>query len=169
MKAIVFVSLALLSFPVFGQENANAIDKYFKQYVEDERFTIVYLSPKLFELLGKFQFDEMDMDDEEAQAFFELVKETRGLRILTTDENPRGFYDEAKQKINTSEYEVLMTVRNNKDKENIEFLVIQNGDYINELLLLVGGQEEFVMMSFIGKLSLKNISNLANTMDDDGN
>ena len=35
------------------QAQANAIDKYFQQYVDDDRFTVVYISSKLFELIKR--------------------------------------------------------------------------------------------------------------------
>ena len=172
MKLIKRLFGACLLLLVFAQVKAqntapSAIDKYFKQYVEDERFSVVYISSKLFELIGQFKVDNIKVDDDEAKAFMDVVKETRGLRILSTDETPRKFYEEAKQKIQTSEYEVLMTVRDNRDKEDVEFLVRQNGNTIQELFLLVGGEDSFTMMSFIGNINLKSISNLAKSMEDD--
>jgi hypothetical protein len=58
-----------------------------------------------------------------------------------------------------------MTVRD--EGTNVEFLVKDTGDIINELLLLVGG-DEFVMMSFVGNIDLDKISKLANSLDIDG-
>ena len=166
IQLFLVMAIFTLNKPLFGQNNApNAIDKYFKQYVDDERFSVVYISPKLFEIIGRFDIGEMEIDDEEGKAFMEVIKDTKGLRILSTDVTPRKFYEEAKQKINTSEYEVLMTVRDNKDKEDVEFLVRENGNVIQELFLLVGGDEDFVMMSFIGNIKLKSISNLADSID----
>ncbi|MBK7637736.1 MAG: DUF4252 domain-containing protein [Saprospiraceae bacterium] len=39
---------------------------------------------------------------------------------------------------------------------------------INELLLLVGGKTEFVMMSFVGNIDLNKIAKLAKKLDIDG-
>ena len=39
---------------------------------------------------------------------------------------------------------------------------------INELLLLVGGKDEFVMVSFIGNIDLNKISKLAKVLDVEG-
>lgn len=149
-----------------AQTSTNAIEKYFKQYMEDDRFTVVYISSKLLNMFGKLEIDEMDMDDKEVQAIIELAKDLEGIRILVAEENGLQFYKEAKQKIDTKEYEILMTVRD-KDGENVDFLVKDDGDkIINELLLLVGGEDEFVLMSFVGKIDLDKISKLANEFDD---
>jgi hypothetical protein len=170
MKNVFILSLLFfLALPFVGwaQENStNAIDKYFRQYVDDERFTVVYISPKLFELLDKLEIEEMDMEDEEAKAFMEVTSDLRGLRILTTDENGQELYREAKAKINTSEYEVLMTVRDKKE-QNVDFLVKEDGDIITELLLLVGGEDDdFALISFVGKIDLDKVVNLAKTIEE---
>ena len=141
----------------FGQ--ADAIEKYFDKYMDDENFTVVYISPKMFQMISKIAPDDMDQDTKD------VIKDLKGLRILTTEYNTKAFYKEAKGLINTSEYEVLMTVRD--EGTNVEFLVKDTGDIINELLLLVGG-DEFVMMSFVGNIDLDKISKLANSLDIDG-
>lgn len=156
---IAFIGLAA---PAFSQ--ADAIARYFDQYVEDERFTVVYLSPKVFEILGKLDLD--DLEDDEAAEVMSVVEDLRSLRILTTESNPLDFYEEAKRKINTKEYEVLMTVRN--EDQNVNFMVKDQGDVIEELLLLVGGVDSFVLMSFIGNIDLNKISKLAKSVDIDG-
>ena len=132
--------------------------------MEDEAFTVVYLSPKLFELLGKLDIDELE--DKEAEAVMEVVEDLKSLRVLTTEENAEKYYNEAVNMINTKEYEVLLTVRD--DEENVQFLIKDQGNIINELLLLVGGTDEFVMVSFVGNIDLDKISKLAKKLDVDG-
>jgi hypothetical protein len=139
---------------------ADAISTYFGKYMDDERFTMVYVSPKMFELVSKISSDEMDQDVKD------VLKDLKGLRILTTETNSESFYAEAKKMIDTKQYEILMTVRD--EGSNIEFLVKEKGDVIEELLLLVGGSDEFVLMSFVGNLNLKKISKLGETLDIDG-
>ncbi|MDX1667353.1 MAG: DUF4252 domain-containing protein [Saprospiraceae bacterium] len=147
----------------YGQD--NAIDKYFKQYVDDDRFSVVYISPKLFELVGKLDLQGIDLDgDEEAKAMLELAQDMKALRILKTEINPGAYYKEAKNKIDTREYEVLMTVRDNSG-EDVEFLIKEEGNIISELLLLVGGSDEFVLLSFVGALDIEKISRLARSID----
>lgn len=143
-----------------GQAQIDAITHYFDKYMDDERFTMVYISPKMFDLVSKVGADEMDAE------LRDVIKDLKGLRILTTEENSAEFYKEAKQKIDTKTYETLMTVRD--EGSNIEFLVKDSGDIVEELLLLVGGEKEFVLMSFVGNIDLKKISKLSKTLDIEG-
>jgi hypothetical protein len=149
----------MVGFVGMAFSQADAIEKYFEKYMEDENFTVVYISPKMFELVAKVTPEDMDQDVKD------VIKDLKGLRILTTEYNTAAFYKEAKSKINTNEYEVLMTVRD--DGNNVEFLVKDTGDVINELLLLVGG-DEFVLMSFVGNIDLNKIAKLAKNIDIDG-
>lgn len=165
------IALALFflgfAFATKAQDTPNAIDKYFAQYVEDKNFTVVYISPKMFQMLDKLKLEGMEDADE--KAVLDIAKDLRGLRILTTETNAKSYYKEAKSKINTKEYEVLMTVRDN-DGDNVEFLVKDepgsNGNIISELLLLSGGDDEFVLISFVGKISLDKISRLARSIEE---
>ncbi|MDX1942997.1 MAG: DUF4252 domain-containing protein [Saprospiraceae bacterium] len=166
---ILFVTLMATCISAALTAQANAIDKYFSQYVNDENFTVVFISPKMFQMIDKLKID--GMDDEEGKAIMEIAKDLRGLRILTTDRNALQYYKEAKSKINTNEYEVLMTVRD-KDGENVDFYVKEapgtNGNVFEEFFLLVGGQDEdFVLISFVGKIDLAKISKLAESIEDD--
>ncbi len=163
-----YVSIFMIAFFCFaGQASAqvDAISQYFDQYIDDDRFTVVYISSRMFKLFAKAS-DE-DSDDEEERAVKQAIKDLKGLRILTTEETPRKFYEEAKAKINTKGYEVLMTVKSKGD-DDVEFLIKENDDVIEELLLLVGGDESFVMMSFVGKINLEQLSKLSDSMDFDG-
>lgn len=167
--SMLVLALTLLA-PTFGysQSQANAIDKYFQQYVDNGDFTVVYISGKMFEMLGDLNIDKetLNMEDEEdMEAIMDIAQQMKGLRILTTDVDSQKYYKEAKSKIKTSEYEVLMTVRT-QEGDNIEFLVLESEDSkkVNELLLLVGG-DDFVLLSFVGDLDMEKVMKLANEID----
>ena len=152
--------LVFLSGLCFGQQ--DAIDKYFSKYKDNEDFTVVYISPKMFSMISKL--DDNDIDDDMRDA----IKGVKSLKILTTDRNGVEFYNEAKSLINTNEYEVLMTVRD--DDSDIEFLVkdSNDGNIVKELLLLVGSEEDFVLLSFFGDIHLNKLSKIAESIDIDG-
>lgn len=157
MKHTILFFLAFFGSLVVNGQN-DAIEKYFNQYLEDERFTVVYISPKMFNMVAKMDIEDMDPEVKD------VISDLKGLRILTTEINALAFYKEALQKINTKEYEVLMKVRDGD--ENVHFLIKDDGgDTIHELLLLVGGSSDFVLLSFVGNIDLKKISKLANSMD----
>ena len=161
-KKGVFVALFLMTMlPLSMVAQTDAITKYFDHYMEDENFTVVYITPKMFQMISK-----LNLKDKEGMELKEVLQDLKGLRILTTEKNGLQYYKEAISKFKTNEYELLMTVRD-KD-ENVRFWTKENNGVISELLMLVGGVKEFVMISFIGNISLDKISKLANNLDVDG-
>lgn len=161
MKNILLaVVLMFASQAAFAQD---AVTKYFDQYKDDTRFTMVEVSPKLFSMVANIASEEIKDKD-----VLDMISQMKGLKILQTDHNPMQFYEEAITKINTSSYEEFLTVRD--EGQNIKFLVKdeQGGNLVNELLLLVGGEDEFVMLSFVGKIYLDKIGKMAKGLDIDG-
>lgn len=169
MKTISQLSLFLLfacaSLTVGAQD--DAISKFFNQYVNDDAFTVVYISPKMFDLFTKMDLHEMAdvKDDPDAKAALEIIQGLKGLRVLTTEAAPMKYFQEAKTKIPTGEYDLLMTVRDQGD-ENVEIFTKDSSEgTISELLIMVGGSDEFVLLSIVGDIDLKKISRLGKVMD----
>lgn len=164
-----YLSIFIALFLTVGATTAvkaqdDAISKYFSKYVDDERFTVVYVSGKMFQMINKM---ELDLNDDEAQAILSVCKDLKGLRILTTETDGHKFYQEALKTINTHDYETLLEVRNGKT-ENVKFLSKQSngGNTLDELLLLVGGEDEdFVLLSFMGKIDLSQIGKLSKAFE----
>jgi N-glycosylase/DNA lyase len=159
MKSICFSFLAVLftSLSSFAQE--DAITKYFNKYMDDEKFSVVYISPKMFSMVSKIEIEDMEPELQE------VIKSMKGLRILHTEQNALQYYNDALKTINTSEYELLLTARG--EGENVRFMVKDNGDIVEELLMIVGGNENFALLSFIGNIDLKKIGKLAKALDID--
>lgn len=159
MKSICFSFLAVLftSLSSFAQE--DAITKYFNKYMDDEKFSVVYISPKMFSMVSKIEIEDMEPELQE------VIKSMKGLRILHTEQNALQHYNDALKIINTSEYELLLTARG--EGENVRFMVKDNGNIVEELLMIVGGNEKFALLSFIGNIDLKKIGKLAKALDID--
>ncbi len=155
-------SLLIMAFISFSaQAQTDALDRFFDSYQDDENFTMVYVSPKMFQMFAKVAGDELDA---ELQG---LVKDLKGLKILNTEVNPLQVYKDALKKIPTDEYELLMTARD--DGQNIKILTKTKGDdIIEELLLLVGGKDEFTLVSFVGNINLNDLAKVAASLDIDG-
>ncbi|MFN4256693.1 MAG: DUF4252 domain-containing protein [Saprospiraceae bacterium] len=161
-KALVFFAFFLLA-AVAATAQTDAISRFFNQYTDDERFTVVFISPKMFQMVSKIETNDPDWEKVR-----DVVKDLGGLRVLTADSITNGtqLYKEALSKIPTGEYSELLSVRDGK--ENVRIWIKDAGNVIHELLLLVGAPDEFVMLSFTGKIDLDKISNLAKTLDVEG-
>ena len=162
MKSVItfltFAAITALTVP--GLAQADAIQKYFDKYMTDERFDLVYISPKMFSMVSKIELEGDHVDPE----VMEIIKELKGLRILSYDgPDALTFYKEAKEKINLNEYEELIVARDGD--ENVHIRVKESGDIVHELLLLVGGNNEFALLSFVGNVDLKKVGKLGRLLD----
>jgi hypothetical protein len=59
-----------------------------------------------------------------------------------------------------------MSVRD-KDKD-MKFMIKETGGKISEMVMVVGGNEEFMIMSIFGEIDLKQISRIGAKMNVDG-
>lgn len=159
MKYLMLTCIMLM-LSISGFSQVDAIAKYFSKYQEDTDFTVVYISPKMFEMISKLAEEEIEP---EVQA---IIRDLKGLRVLTTEKNPMRYYNEVTETLNLKSYEELMTIRDGNS--NVRFLIKSKNDLVEELLLLVGSEEEFVMISFVGKIDLEKISRLSNSADIEG-
>jgi len=158
MKKVIAVgALMIVMTGAFAQD---AISKFFSKYQSDESFSSVTVSSKMFSL-----FTNMDADTPEDKEILEAISKLKGLKILGKEDarNARELYKEAFVLIPIKEYEELMSVRN-EDKD-IKFYIKENAGKISELLMVMGGNEQFMVMSLFGEIDLKQISRIGKKMD----
>lgn len=159
-KFIAVVGLMIIAGSVFAQD---AISKFFTKYQSDESFSQVTVSSKMFGL-----FTNMEADTPEDKEVLDAISKLKGLRILAKEDarNARALYKEAFGLIPAKEYEELMSVRD-KDKD-MKFLIKESGGKISELLMVMGGNEDFMVMSLFGEIDLKQISRIGKKMNVSG-
>jgi hypothetical protein len=159
---ILFVMMVLTS-TAFAQE--DAISRFFDKYEEDENFTHVTITSRMFGL-----FANLDVEDEADKELMDAVSKVKGLKIIGKDdiENSAAdaLYKEAFELIPEKEYDELMTVRD-KDTD-MKFLIKEENGVITELIMVMHGENEFFLLSLIGDIDLKQISRLSKSMDIDG-
>jgi Domain of unknown function (DUF4252) len=158
MKKIIAVAgLMMVMTGVFAQD---AISKFFSKYQTDESFSQVTVSGKMFGL-----FTNMEAETAEDKEILDAISKLKGLRILAKEDarNARILYKEAFTLIPMKEYEELMSVRD-KDKD-MKFLIKESGGKISELLMVMGGNEQFMVLSLFGEIDLKQVSRIGKKMD----
>jgi hypothetical protein len=164
-KIMPLLSFLLLAAHFQATAQNDAITQFFKQYAEDERFTVVYVAPKLFSMVSKIETDDADWDK-----MRDVVKNLTGLRVLSADSISDGLslYRNALDKLPASEYSELLTVRDGNENVRIWTKDSKSGSVIEELLLIVGSPDSFTLLSLTGKINLENISSLSKTLDIEG-
>lgn len=148
-------ALLVVSAGVFAQD--DAIGKFFGKYVDDSRFTIVSVSPKMFRLLSKVNWDTIPSD------LRQTVTGLHSLRILSTETTPQQFYKEALSRIDMKEYEELITIRDKQD--NVRFVIKETGGIVHELLMIAVDDDGFTLMSFTGDIDLDKLSRLSSSLN----
>ncbi len=158
MKKVIAVGILMVT--VTGAFAQDAISKFFSKYQSDESFSSVTVSSKMFSL-----FTNMDAETPEDKEVLEAISKLKGLKILAKDDarNARELYKEAFVLIPIKEYEELMSVRN--DDKDIKFYIKESAGKISELLMVMGGNEQFMVMSLFGEIDLKQISQIGKKMD----
>jgi len=150
--------IVLVSFTM--QAQSDAIDKFFESYQDSDDFSSVYVSPKMFQMVAKVAGEEMEGD------LADVVKDLKGLQVLRTEVSPLKYYKEAKKKIPTNEYEILVKVKD--EGQNVRIFSKSSGDIVKELLVMVGGSDEFILLSFVGDIDITKLAKLAKTLDIEG-
>lgn len=157
MKKIVAIIVLAATFT--ASQGQDVISRFFTKYQNDESFTNVNISSKMFGL-----FTQMDVENPDDQAVLDAISKLKGLKILAKENarNSRELYKEALGLI-PKNFEELMSVRD-KDKD-MKFMIEEKDGKISEMLMVVGGNEEFMIMSIFGEIDLKQISRIGSKMN----
>ncbi len=157
----IFIIFLIVSLPVLAIAQNTPVDELFDKYSGQEGITSVYITSYMFSLFTDLETDDPDFD--------ELIKNLKGIKILTTDDSYPGkvdFYKEIIDKLPMSEYNELMVIRE-KD-QTVKFLLNEEDGKIIELLIIAGGTDENAIISIQGNIDLKNISKLSKSMNISG-
>lgn len=163
MKKLMLILVMLAGYGV-SMAQGDAISKFFAKYQNDDSFSQVTVSSKMFSL-----FTNMEVETAEDKEVVEAISKIKGLRILAKEDarNARELYKEAFALIPVKDYEELMTVRD-KDQD-MKFLIKDDGKgKISELIMVMGGTTDFMVMTLYGEIDLKQVSRIGKRMDIDG-
>ncbi len=161
ITAILMLMLGVISINAHAQE--DAITKFFSKYQNDDSFTQVNITGRMFSL-----FANLETEDQEDQEMIDAISSVKGLKILAKEDilNGQALYHEAFSMIDSNEYEELMTIR--EKNNDMKFLIKEKNGIITELLMVMGSDDSFLLLSLVGDINLKQISKLSKSMDIDG-
>jgi hypothetical protein len=162
MKKLMIGAVMLL-FSIAANAQNDAIAKFFTKYQNDESFSQVTISGKMFSMMAN-----ISGDTPEEKAMINSISKIKGLKILSKSEarNSRELYKEAISMIPTNNFEELMSIRD-KDKD-MKFFTKEAGGKISELVMVMGGNEEFMVLTLFGEIDLKDISKIGKSVNIEG-
>jgi len=165
LKSILILT-AILVFTGFTKAQ-SPFDKFYEKYATQEGYTSVNISKELFQMFASMGDDKKDTGSRELK---KVMDQLNGLRVLSCkpDSLKPGkatiFYNEAVTIFNTPAYKELMTV--NDGGNNIRFLTKQDGKAkISEMVMIVKGKEEIVVLDMTGLIDLASISKISKSMN----
>lgn len=161
MKKLIVGVLMMVA--VAAQAQNDAIAKFFGKYQNDETFGEVNISGKMFSMMAN-----LDGDTDSEKSMISAISKIKGLKILKKENarNARELYKEAMSMIPAGEFEELMTIRD-EDKD-MKFFTKEAGGKISELVMVMGGNEEFLVMTIFGEIDLKEMSKIGKSVNIDG-
>lgn len=157
-RSILILFLFLIVSGVQAQD--DAIVKFFSKYMDDDRFSRVYISPKMMQMAGGFLKSNEVKSDQEAADLGELITKIRGIRILTAEKiNGKPLYTEAMSTLTKNKYEELMDIQDKSS--SVKFMVREEGGRVRELLMITGSTENFTLLSMLGNFTYQDLNILA--------
>jgi len=161
MKKLVVILIA--TFATLQLSAQDAITNYFGQYESDESYSHVSITSRMFSL-----FTDLEVEDKEDQEILNAISKLEGLKILATEEAKDGkkLYQNALSRLPKGEYDELMSVRD--DDKDMKFMIKEKGKKISELVMIMGGEKEFFVLTLFGEIDLKQIAKISSAMDIDG-
>ena len=164
MKTIALTAGFLLV--TLGVSSQSIMDKLYDKYSGTEGYTSVYISKYMFDMFRNNNADAKSQEDME-----HIISKLNCIKILATDDDPStpapvNLYQEIMKVLQPSVYKEIMVV---KDKDqDVRFYARDEKGKVAELLLVVGGKDQNVLISIQGDIDMKNISKLANSMNVEG-
>jgi hypothetical protein len=154
-RQLIILGAFLVSSAIFAQ--TDPIDGLFNKYSDQEGFTYVSISGRMFNLLGSLEAEGKPDN---------IMLRLKSIRILSEDDSLStkkiNFFLELKKSLDFSVYDELMVVKEGHDET--VFLVRQNGNSISELLVISGGTGGNSLICIKGDINLKELSELSSTL-----
>lgn len=164
MKKLV-LTMVLGLFALSANAQSDAISKYFDKYVDDVSFMHLNFSGKMFQMIAKLEFE----DEAEQKMVQESLGKIKRVQVLAKEKDVDGrkMYADALKAIKGNEFEELMSLR--EDDKDIRFMIKEKNNKINELFMVMGGEDEFGLLSIVGDgIDLNALYKLSKSIGMDG-
>jgi hypothetical protein len=160
------MTIAMVTCMFLGLQAQSPFDKFFEKYSGKNGYTSVNVTKDMFQMFMSMANDKTDAESKEMQ---DMLTQLTGLKMLTYKDSTgsgkeAAFYNEASALFPSADYKELMTV--NDEGENIRFLTKPDGPKkISEMVMLMRGKNESMVMSLTGTIDLATVSKLSKNMN----
>ena len=151
MKKIIFL-IALFVTPFLAFSQHESIEKFYNKYMDHEQVDNVSLSGWILQMASKFANEKTGE---------EVLKKITQLRIMVAQEKnivTKSDLNQLMKDVRKNDFEDLMTVRDGTDR--VHFMIREEGDVITNALVIINGDNEFILLSLEGALDFKDLKEL---------
>ncbi len=165
MTTLMTMAMILLSTGLMAQ---TTIDDLYSKYAGKKGVTSINISPEMFSMLSSLDMDDSSDKAKDAQ---NVMEQLSGLKMLVyeadSSQTNEELMDEVRHLSKVQGFSELMSV--DSEDEVVKFLVKKdkNGK-VSEMLMIVLGEDEAVVMSMTGNLDMSTISSISKSLDIDG-
>lgn len=143
----------------------SAMDGLYEKYAGRDGFTSINVSPEMFNLMSGFSMND---SSQKAMAAMNAIKQIKSLKMLVYEPKDSikalNFYHVIQRMVPTNGFKDLMTI--NSHGSNLKFLARQDANgKIHELLMIVRGSHETMIMSLTGLIDMKTIAEISQSMN----
>jgi hypothetical protein len=152
-KVMIILAMACMAGTVFAQK--DPVSAAFEKYDGKEGFTVVTLSGDMLNMFTKAAEEKHDTTfQSKITSLRILVREKEKVAGTTVPDFKAEVYD----KLDKQAYKEMVTVK--QSDQNVVILVKENGGRISELLLIVTGKDDNVVIQAKGDMLLKEMADL---------
>ncbi len=160
MKRVSLVSffIALFLAPALLMGQSDNVSALIEKYQDNKKFTSVVVNP------GSVKINAGE--DEKHQKAAEMWENISKINILKIDEDEKvasEFYDEALKAIQKDGFSNMIQV--NEDDESVGFYVKQGDKDIQECVLAVKDDDEYVLIQIVGIISFTDMMGIMDDID----
>lgn len=160
MKTKLIILLSVMINMLWAQ--SNSFKAFYEKYQDNEDFTSISISPKMFEMLAQI---DIESEDEE---LVEVLQNLEGLKVIARESNEgRSLFNEAIKLSEGDGFEELINIRS-QDGEYISIFSKDSGNIVKELLVVVLDGSDFAFIDLWGEINLKTIGKISKSIDAPG-
>ena len=146
------IAILISTIPLFAFGQTNAIQKFYNKYKNYENVTDVKMQGWVLKLASNYT---------EEESASKLLQKITHLRVMVMEEGnlvTKQEYNQLIKSVKGSQFEELIKIK--EGNQQIEFLVRQDGETITDVLIMVNGNDEFVLLSLEGNLKFSDLNDL---------
>ena len=150
MKKIL-IAIAILAIPFLASSQQESIEQFYNKYVDNEKISDISLNGWILSMASK-------MAEEDGS---EILQKITKLRIMLAEEKDivsKADVKKLMRDVRNNEFEDLMAIRD--DGTRVNFLIREEGKNITNVLVIIHGDGDFILLSLEGNLNFEDLKQL---------